>query len=180
MKRRTVWFAVTAIVSFGSGAFSMLALACLSSGHWASLEYVYKAYELRLDGGEAADKQDWRSVDRSFSAVLKVKGTEADNWPWYFPLIGWTHLDYTQGPGLSYQTDDLEIAAYAASRSGDEARASAIYGKLEKISPGTARNAWDALALRSLAHFADAADISRRGKAPRMASDPVLNPPAPQ
>lgn len=180
MHSRILGSVAVAAISFVAGASAMLALACMSSGHWASLGYVYKAHEVRLDGGESADKQDWRGVDRAFSTVLKVKGTKADNWPWYFPLIGWTDLDYTQGPGLSYKTNDLAIAAYAAASSGDEARASILYGKLDAISLGTPRGKWDALALGSLEHFSDAADISRRGKASRRVNDPALNPPAPR
>lgn len=165
--------------SFLLGAGTVLVLACISSGHWSSLSYVYKAYDIRLDGGEAADAKNWRQVDRDFSSVLKIKGTSGETWVWYFPLIGWIDLDYTQGPGPSFTTTDLAVAAFAAAKSGDEARASILYGKLEKISPGTTRANWEALATGSLNHFADAADISRRGRPSRLAADPGQNPPAP-
>jgi hypothetical protein len=169
-----------ALGSFVSGVAATLALASASSGHWASLSYVTTAYELRLDGGEAAAVNNWREVDRNFSSVLKIKGTRAERWDWYFPLVGWINLDYTQGPGPSYTTSDLAIAAFAASRSGDGIRASSLYGELEKSNPGTAKEKWEALALGSLKHFADSADIVRRGKYPGASGDGIHSPAAAQ
>lgn len=164
------------IASFVAGIACVLVMAGISSGHWVSLNYVFKAYDLRLDGGEAAAANDWREVDRDFGAVLKIKGTKGGDWYWAWPLVAWIDLDYTVGPGLPYTREDLAIAAYAAAKSGDEERAAELYRRLEKISPGTPREKWDLLASRSLRHFAESADIVRRGKMP---DHPELNPPSP-